>query len=97
MTSPDNINFGHGRHACPGRFFAAGMVKIILMEILRRYDVALGPNGEGRTKTTSGEPPEGTPVYRRPENIIQTGSLQVMPDFTKSIYIRELSKVIPVV
>lgn len=40
-TSPDHLAFGHGQHACPGRFFAANEVKIALITILLKYDVAL--------------------------------------------------------
>lgn len=28
-TSPNHLAFGHGKHACPGRFFAATEIKII--------------------------------------------------------------------
>ncbi|EME77540.1 uncharacterized protein MYCFIDRAFT_44970 [Pseudocercospora fijiensis CIRAD86] len=38
-TSEDFTAFGHGRHACPGRFFAAAGIKIALMQILLRYDL----------------------------------------------------------
>lgn len=40
-TSPDHLAFGHGRHACPGRFFAANEVKIALIFILMKYDLKL--------------------------------------------------------
>jgi cytochrome P450 len=33
--------FGHGRHACPGRFFAAEMLKLTLAHIIMNYDVKL--------------------------------------------------------
>ncbi|KZV65871.1 cytochrome P450 [Peniophora sp. CONT] len=39
-TSNDFINFGHGRHACPGRFFAAIELKCQLAHIVLNYDVA---------------------------------------------------------
>jgi cytochrome P450 len=29
-TSQESISFGHGKHACPGRFFASNEIKIIL-------------------------------------------------------------------
>jgi hypothetical protein len=85
MTAQDNINFGHGPGSCPGRFFAGAEVKVIICEILRRYDVALGPNGEG----------DGEGGLVRPANIVQTGSLQSLPDFTKTIYLRALPQVLP--
>lgn len=37
-TAPENLAFGHGKHACPGRFFAANEVKIALIYLLLRYD-----------------------------------------------------------
>jgi cytochrome P450 len=40
-TSPTHINFGHGRDACPGRFFAAQEIKLLLAHILLHYDVRL--------------------------------------------------------
>ncbi|EEA24836.1 cytochrome P450 monooxygenase, putative [Talaromyces marneffei ATCC 18224] len=40
-TSPQHIAFGHGKHACPGRFFAANEVKIALVHILLKYDLKL--------------------------------------------------------
>ncbi|KAJ6468009.1 cytochrome P450 [Mycena vitilis] len=38
--SNDYIVFGVGTHACPGRFFAALKIKVILCEILMNYDVS---------------------------------------------------------
>lgn len=32
------MHFGHGRYACPGRFFASNIMKIILTELLMRYE-----------------------------------------------------------
>ncbi|KAK0614946.1 cytochrome P450 [Bombardia bombarda] len=37
-TSQDHIAFGHGQHACPGRFFAANETKVALIYLLLRYD-----------------------------------------------------------
>ncbi|TQN64910.1 Cytochrome P450 monooxygenase pyr3 [Colletotrichum shisoi] len=33
-TAPGHLGFGHGRHACPGGFFAANEIKIVLAHIL---------------------------------------------------------------
>ncbi|QBZ65564.1 hypothetical protein PoMZ_12526 [Pyricularia oryzae] len=38
-TSPDYLAFGHGRHACPGRFFAATELKLLLAHMLLGYDI----------------------------------------------------------
>lgn len=37
-TSIEDIAFGHGKFACPGRFFAANEIKIALCYMLLRYD-----------------------------------------------------------
>ncbi|KAF4452604.1 putative cytochrome P450 monooxygenase (lovA) [Fusarium austroafricanum] len=37
-TSFDHLGFGHGNHACPGRFFAANELKIALCHMLLKYD-----------------------------------------------------------
>lgn len=42
-TAPDYLNFGHGRHACPGRFFAASEIKLIFANLLLLYDMKLIP------------------------------------------------------
>ncbi|KAJ6092289.1 hypothetical protein N7467_004258 [Penicillium canescens] len=40
-VNQDALSFGYGRHACPGRFFASAELKIILVHILRNYEVRL--------------------------------------------------------
>ncbi|KAF2963565.1 hypothetical protein GQX73_g10018 [Xylaria multiplex] len=42
-TSIDHFGFGHGQHACPGRFFAANELKIALCHLLIKYDWKLAP------------------------------------------------------
>jgi cytochrome P450 len=37
-TSPDSLIFGHGSHACPGRFFASNEIKVVIIELLRSWD-----------------------------------------------------------
>ncbi|KAH9072829.1 cytochrome P450 [Lactarius deliciosus] len=37
--SPDNVTFGYGRHACPGRFFAVSEVKTLLAHVVVTYDI----------------------------------------------------------
>ncbi|OCH95707.1 cytochrome P450 [Obba rivulosa] len=44
-TSVDYISFGHGKHACPGRFFAANELKAMLAYILLNYDVKFEREG----------------------------------------------------
>ncbi|XXG99759.1 L-threo-3-deoxy-hexylosonate aldolase [Hypoxylon texense] len=38
-TSPEYAAFGHGRHACPGRFFAASELKLMLAYLVTHYDI----------------------------------------------------------
>ncbi|KAJ9132428.1 Cytochrome P450 [Pleurostoma richardsiae] len=47
-VGPTNLSFGYGRHACPGRFFAANEIKMILASVLLRYDVKLVKGSSGR-------------------------------------------------
>ncbi|KAL1981482.1 hypothetical protein VTN96DRAFT_2511 [Rasamsonia emersonii] len=37
-TSDNNLHFGHGKYSCPGRFLAGNSIKMILSNILLRYD-----------------------------------------------------------
>jgi cytochrome P450 len=37
-TSAENLSFGFGNHACPGRFFAANELKLALCHLLLKYD-----------------------------------------------------------
>ncbi len=53
-TSPSYLGFGHGRHACPGRFFASQELKLLLAYVLTRYEIqmvmegGLGGNWNGK-------------------------------------------------
>ena len=40
-VSSDSLAFGYGRHACPGRFFAANEIKMILAYVIVAYDIRL--------------------------------------------------------
>ncbi|KAL8357235.1 hypothetical protein RB598_002190 [Gaeumannomyces tritici] len=43
-VSHRSLVFGYGRHACPGRFFAANEIKMIVARCLLEYDIKL-PDG----------------------------------------------------
>ncbi|KAI0451879.1 cytochrome P450 [Xylaria acuta] len=43
-TSASHLGFGHGEHACPGRFFASNEIKIILCHLLVKYDWRFVPD-----------------------------------------------------
>lgn len=46
-TSPDNLHWGYGRNACPGRFMAAAEIKLILAWILWHFDICF-PYGQSK-------------------------------------------------
>ncbi|EJD07780.1 cytochrome P450 [Fomitiporia mediterranea MF3/22] len=48
-TSNEFLPFGHGRHACPGRFFAANELKAMMAYLVLNYDMKL-PDGQDRPK-----------------------------------------------
>ncbi|KEF54118.1 uncharacterized protein A1O9_09913 [Exophiala aquamarina CBS 119918] len=39
MTSTTNLTFGHGKKACPGRFFAANEIKVLMTLLITSYDI----------------------------------------------------------
>lgn len=61
-TSPDYLAFGHGMAACPGRFFAAQEIKIILCHLLLKYDWHLPEGGETFERITIGNLPNVNPM-----------------------------------
>ncbi|KAL2860080.1 cytochrome P450 [Aspergillus pseudodeflectus] len=40
-TSNKHLGFGHGMHACPGRFFAATTAKVLIAHVVLKYDLKL--------------------------------------------------------
>ncbi|KAJ7287864.1 cytochrome P450 [Mycena rebaudengoi] len=44
-TGMQHLVYGHGKHACPGRFFAATELKAMLAHILINYDVKSATDG----------------------------------------------------
>ncbi|KAI1873506.1 hypothetical protein JX265_005128 [Neoarthrinium moseri] len=49
-SNPSSMAFGYGRHACPGRFFAAQEIKAIMAYLLRKYDIRFS---EGQSRPVS--------------------------------------------
>ncbi|KAH8895907.1 cytochrome P450 [Thozetella sp. PMI_491] len=47
-VSANSLTFGYGRHACPGRFFAANEIKMIMANALLSYDIKNVEGQEGR-------------------------------------------------
>jgi len=50
-TGLDSLSFGYGRHACPGRYFAACELKLMFAHLVMNYDMKLENEGE-RPKDT---------------------------------------------
>jgi cytochrome P450 len=46
----EQIGFGVGRHACPGRFFAAHELKILIAQLISAFDWKLSDLEKGRPK-----------------------------------------------
>ena len=46
-TEKTLLNFGHGKYACPGRFFAGLEIKVILVRLIMNYDFKFTPH-QGR-------------------------------------------------
>jgi len=44
-TSANHLAFGYGRHACPGRFFAANELKMMMAHLVLTYDVKFENEG----------------------------------------------------
>ncbi|KAI3396499.1 hypothetical protein diail_12119 [Diaporthe ilicicola] len=53
-SNPASLSFGYGRHACPGRFFAAQEIKAIMAYILRNYDIRFS-QGQSRPESLRAE------------------------------------------
>ncbi|KAH6707961.1 cytochrome P450 [Leptodontidium sp. MPI-SDFR-AT-0119] len=76
-TTTESTVFGHGIWACPGRFFASNEIKAILIQLLKRYDIGVGPAGQG----AGGE-------FKRPSTY--SVEMGYYPDPTASIYFRDI-------
>jgi cytochrome P450 len=47
-VSQNSLTFGYGRHACPGRFFAANEIKMIVANTVLQYDIKMADGSKGR-------------------------------------------------
>ncbi|KAH6674969.1 putative cytochrome P450 [Halenospora varia] len=71
-SNPESMAFGYGRHACPGRFFAANEIKAIMAYLLQNYDMKF-KDGEGRPESLLFETqflpnPTGVVLFKRRKN-----------------------------
>lgn len=72
-TGLESMTFGHGRFACPGRFFASNESKIILALLLLKYDIRFEEGSGGRR---DGKKADAT----RPRNLIFADACYPDPD-----------------
>ncbi|KAK0641286.1 putative cytochrome P450 [Cercophora newfieldiana] len=47
-TSPTHLTFGHGRHACPGRFLVDFQLKMVIAHVITRYDLSFPESYAGK-------------------------------------------------
>ena len=52
-TSPNHLTFGHGRHACPGRFVVDFQLKMIIAHVITRYELGFPKEYNGRRPENS--------------------------------------------
>ncbi|THG97981.1 hypothetical protein EW026_g4131 [Hermanssonia centrifuga] len=68
-TSVDYVAFGHGKHACPGRFFAANELKAMMAHVIVTYDVKFSNEGVRPANkwiaTTIAPDPTATVLFRK--------------------------------
>lgn len=62
-TSDKHMGFGHGQHACPGRFFAANELKLALCHLVLKYDWKL-PEGHDPQHLCIGSGMSANPALR---------------------------------
>ncbi|KAJ6518484.1 cytochrome P450 [Mycena vulgaris] len=63
-TAPEHLVFGHGTHACPGRFFAATELKAMLAHMLVAYDIKSDNEGVRPPEYTFGQMRSPNPTAR---------------------------------
>ena len=52
--STDNMGFGYGSHACPGRFIATNVAKIVICNLLMKYEWRISPGSPLPTPVQAG-------------------------------------------
>ncbi|KAK7700218.1 hypothetical protein SLS64_011031 [Diaporthe eres] len=68
-TSEYNLQFGDGKHTCPGRFMASDEIKLMIAFFVMNYDVAFENMGSRPPNVTIGKfifPDTGANVWVRP-------------------------------
>ncbi|KAI1372658.1 cytochrome P450 monooxygenase [Hypoxylon crocopeplum] len=68
----NHLGFGYGQHACPGVFFAANAIKVILCHLLVKYEWKLAPGTDTDPKSLGAflvSSPMAKILIRRRENV----------------------------
>ncbi|KAH7012015.1 putative cytochrome P450 monooxygenase [Macrophomina phaseolina] len=68
-TSSEHYGFGHGKQACPGRFFASNEIKIIVAHMLLMFDWKFAEGEEPKSVSlveSDFVPDEGQRIWARP-------------------------------
>lgn len=71
-TSEHNLQFGDGKHTCPGRFMASDEIKLMVAFLVMNYEVAFENMGARPRNVTIGKfifPDTGANVWIRPAKI----------------------------
>ena len=68
-TDKWTLHFGHGRHACPGRFLASNTIKVLIGQLLLDYEFKF-PADQGRPKDVHAHEyvfpnPDGRVLFRK--------------------------------
>lgn len=76
-TAPDHLPFGHGKHACPGRFLVDFELKMIIAYVLTHYDLEFpeeygGKRPENKWLTEVNMPPKGVEVLVRRRQCVES-------------------------
>lgn len=73
-TRMSHLAFGHGKHACPGRFLSCDEAKLILCHILLKYDIRAP-----RVGTDAGISVHGMFVQRKPGERMEVKMREMEP------------------
>lgn len=77
ISSLDSLNRGYGNHACPGRFFASNEIRLVLIELLRNWELHL----KGDVESKAG-------LEKRPKNV--ESKMQILPNMKAEVGFRRL-------
>ena len=72
-TGPQFLPFGHGKHACPGRFLVDFELKMLITHLLSHYDVKFPEDYQGKRPpnrwiTEASLPPKGVRILVKRRN-----------------------------